>query len=56
MDDPLDKSSDSKPKLGFFEPYKRLYAFADSIDMQVLINITFILLNFIYSADGDGSV
>ncbi|KAF1748248.1 hypothetical protein GCK72_024715 [Caenorhabditis remanei] len=36
MDDPQEKPSDSKPKLGFFEPYKRLYAFADNIDMQLM--------------------
>lgn len=48
MDDPPEKKENSKPKLGFFEPYKRLYAFADNIDMQVLDLFLFHLdqLNF----------
>ncbi|CAP30236.2 Protein CBR-PGP-10 [Caenorhabditis briggsae] len=37
MDDPPEKSKGSKPKVGFFEPYKRLYAFADNIDMQLMV-------------------
>uniref|UniRef100_A0A1I7TC41 ABC transporter family protein n=2 Tax=Caenorhabditis tropicalis TaxID=1561998 RepID=A0A1I7TC41_9PELO len=34
IDDPPEK--DSKPKIGFFAPYKKLYAFADNIDMQLM--------------------
>ncbi|EGT53021.1 hypothetical protein CAEBREN_05995 [Caenorhabditis brenneri] len=36
IDDPPDKPSDTKKKVGFFAPYKKLYAFADNIDMQLM--------------------
>ncbi|CAI2357398.1 unnamed protein product [Caenorhabditis sp. 36 PRJEB53466] len=36
MDDLPPKEQNSKPKLGFLEPYKRLYAFADNVDMQLM--------------------